>query len=208
MLVLLDLGNVLYRIDFKRTILAISSLPGYNGVPIMFGVDEQDQMFVEFDKGLMTPSDFYNQLRTKYGVVASDAKLEKAWCTILIAPYPFAAQVPQQIREVYSSHTDQLRVAILSNISEPHLAKCQRDFPLLALPQHYGVDEAYYSCKLGKRKPDAEIFMEVCKRERTRPQDVVLYDDSAANVASARALGMRAVLVTPGDSDLAFREPW
>lgn len=208
-LILLDLGNVLYKIDFNRTIQALSSLPGYNGKDIMFGVDQQDDMFMQFDKGLTTPETFYNMLRTAYHLDASDQQIRNAWNAIMIEAFPFALHVPAQLRSVYqSAHSGHnLRIAVLSNISIPHLEKGKHDFPLLANPAQYGIDETYYSCAMGLRKPDPEIFIEVCKREQVVPQEAVLFDDSAQNVQAARQLGCRAVQVTPGDPDLAFRVP-
>lgn len=206
MLVLLDLGNVLYRIEFMRTIQALSSLPGYNGTPINFGVDLQDDVFMQFDRGQVTPPDFYQRLRDTFGLYASDTQIRNAWNAILVEPFPFALHVPQQLRSVHSSQSN-LRIAILSNISEPHLEHCKKHLPLLTHPTLYGVDALYFSCAMGMRKPDPQIFLTVCGHENVMPNQAVLYDDSKANVESARGLGLRAVCVTPGDADLAFREP-
>lgn len=54
-------------------------------------------------------------------------------------------------------------------------------------------DTCFYSCEVGAAKPDPEFFAFVLDRLGTDPGEVVLVDDSAANVGAARAAGMAAV---------------
>ncbi len=205
-LVMLDLGNVLFHIEFERTIRALRALPGYNGIPIRFGVDDQDTLFTDFDRGRFTPNDFYNQIRTTYGIVASDEQLCEAWNAIIIEPYAFATQVPADI--IYRMRVElgkQARVVLLSNASLPHIEKAKELMPALKKPDTIHLSATYYSYELGLRKPDADIFEHVCSQEGFAPQNTILFDDSAANVAAARGLGIRASRVMPGDPFLAFR---
>jgi HAD superfamily hydrolase (TIGR01509 family) len=46
------------------------------------------------------------------------------------------------------------------------------------------------SAAIGSRKPEARAFQTVLDRFGADPADALLVDDSAANVAGARALGM------------------
>ncbi len=210
MLIIVDLGNVLYEIDFNRTVQAFMRLPGYNGTPFRFGIDDQDALFEMFDKGQLEPTWFYQNLRTRFGFTASDEEMERAWNSILIAPYEFARDVPVQLRNRFQPQAAELetslRVVLLSNISEPHLQLAFRTMPELRTPQLMGLDATYFSCRTGVRKPDPQAFLYVCEKEGALPEQAVLFDDSKANVNAARKLGMRASLVTPGDQHLAFRE--
>ena len=47
------------------------------------------------------------------------------------------------------------------------------------------------SAETGILKPDPRIFRQACERFGLAPQETLFVDDSAANVASARALGFR-----------------
>jgi putative hydrolase of the HAD superfamily len=213
-LVIVDFGNVLYSIDFARTVQAFEALAGYNGEPIRFGVDDQDELFFRIDRGELTKEAFRAELRSRFGFTCSDDEIDRAWCAILISPFPFIDKVISDIRGRFVG----ARVVMLSNISELHLEQAMRTTPELfegvervldggSLATRYSLlDDYYFSCRIGLRKPSAEVFLYVCEREGVRPEDCVLFDDSAANCEAAMKLGMRVVRVTPGDPDLAFRE--
>ncbi|RPI68940.1 MAG: HAD family phosphatase [Ignavibacteriae bacterium] len=217
-LLIVDFGNVLYSIDFARTVRAFEALAGYNGEPIRFGVDDQDELFFRIDRGELTKEAFRAELRSRFGFTCSDDEIDRAWCAILISPFPFIDKVISDIRGRFVG----ARVVMLSNISELHLEQAMRTTPELfegvgarrgvgarhGVRARHGVplDDYYFSCRIGLRKPSAEVFLYVCEREGVRPEDCVLFDDSAANCDAAMKLGMRVVRVTPGDPDLAFRE--
>ena len=55
-------------------------------------------------------------------------------------------------------------------------------------------DDAFYSYELGVAKPDPAFFSAVLDRLGLRPGEVLFVDDNAANVESARAVGLRAEL--------------
>jgi 2-haloacid dehalogenase len=52
------------------------------------------------------------------------------------------------------------------------------------------------SGELGLTKPDPEIYYELLRRTGTRPEETFFTDDSARNVAGARAVGLDAVQYT------------
>lgn len=55
------------------------------------------------------------------------------------------------------------------------------------------LDRVYYSCDLGHAKPDAAFFEHACGDLGLRSGEVAFVDDSAANVAGARELGLPAL---------------
>ncbi|KQW77009.1 haloacid dehalogenase [Devosia sp. Root413D1] len=63
------------------------------------------------------------------------------------------------------------------------------------------VDGIIYSAALGHRKPHAEFFERAAAIADAAPQDIVLVDDTLANVEAARRSGWSAVHWT-GDSTL------
>lgn len=54
------------------------------------------------------------------------------------------------------------------------------------------LDAAYFSCDLGVAKPEAAYFAHIADREGVAPGDLLLIDDSEANVEGARAAGLAA----------------
>ena len=67
----------------------------------------------------------------------------------------------------------------------------------LALRDH--VDGMVYSAEVGARKPEPAFFHAAAERCGTAPRDILLVDDTAANVEAARAAGWRAAQWTAGD---------
>lgn len=61
----------------------------------------------------------------------------------------------------------------------------------LGLAEH--VDGIFYSARLGAKKPDAAFFAAVQSAVGLRGDELLLVDDSHANVVAARAAGWRAL---------------
>lgn len=53
-------------------------------------------------------------------------------------------------------------------------------------------DLSFYSCEVGHAKPERGYFLEMVRRLESRPTELLFIDDSDANVAAARDLGIRA----------------
>ena len=74
------------------------------------------------------------------------------------------------------------------------------------LPLAETIDAVFDSCELGIRKPNPEIFRHVLRAMgEVPPARAVFLDDAPQNVASARALGIRAIVVD-GDGSGAIAE--
>lgn len=188
-LLIIDLGGVLFDIDFEKTRSALMTLEGYNGKPLTFGIEEQQEIFVEYDRGTITTPEFRAALREIYGFTCSDVDIDRAWCAILERGlYPFATDEVRHLRATYAAEPGS-KAVILSNISELHYLDCrERCTSVFEL-----VDHVYLSYELGKRKPDPEAFLHVMTAEGFAPSQTVLIDDSVLNCASATSLGIQAV---------------
>jgi glucose-1-phosphatase len=182
-LIMIDLGGVLFEIDFRRTVDAFLNLPGYNGKEILFGVDNQHPLFVQADLGFVTRQEFCTQLRQEFGFIASDSDIIDAWCAILIAPYPNLPRLPKNIPAV-----------LVSNISAFHYHAIEHSAQSI-----FSMFDAWYlSFETHLRKPNPEFFLHVCKQHEVAPQHCLLIDDSLANCTAAHALGMHVQQHVPG----------
>lgn len=182
-LLILDLGGVLFNIEFERTRNALLSLPGYNGIPIDFGVEQQSDVFVAYDRGDMTTSEFRTSLRSLYGFTCSDSELDRAWCAILDKGlFSDATERVERFKTMFRAE----RTVILSNISElHHLDSVDRCKPVFEM-----VDAVYLSYMMRLRKPDPRAFQHACTSEGYPPERTVLIDDSISNCRAAESLGM------------------
>jgi putative hydrolase of the HAD superfamily len=77
-----------------------------------------------------------------------------------------------------------------------HLASNQDSYRARVMREHlrYGdvLDGLFFSCEVGAAKPDAAFFDTVVATLGLAAPEVLLIDDVAANVAAARAAGLRA----------------
>lgn len=180
-LIVVDLGGVLYDIDFTLTRDAFARLDGYNGRPVEFSVDAQHDLFVKVDRGELDVDAFLAGLRSMWGFTCSDDALIDAWCAVLKGPFAASADVVRALR-AYAP------VVLLSNISWLHLwharPQCRELFA--------EFDRLYFSCVIGLRKPDPEAFLHVCRDMRSSPGRTLLIDDSVANCRAATGAGLLA----------------
>jgi putative hydrolase of the HAD superfamily len=85
-----------------------------------------------------------------------------------------------------------------------HLATNQEAYRARYMTEtlNYGnhFDRLFFSCHLGCSKPDSRYFTAVLAALDLAPESVLFIDDMEANIASARAVGIRAELfeVEPG----------
>ena len=61
------------------------------------------------------------------------------------------------------------------------------------------VDGSFYSCEMGVAKPDPEFFRHIVTALARSPHSLLFLDDLAENVRAARAEGLHAELIEPGD---------
>jgi putative hydrolase of the HAD superfamily len=183
-LIIVDLGGVLYDIDFERTRKAMMALDGYNGRPVEFSADVQNDLFLRVDRGELVVDDFLAELRKTWGFTCSDDDLIDAWNAVLKEPFPWAVDVIRAMR-TYA------KVVLLSNISWLHL--------WVARPQCRDLfsefDRLYFSCSTGLRKPDPEAFIQILRDMNVAAARTILYDDSIANCKVATGLGLHVVRV-------------
>lgn len=85
------------------------------------------------------------------------------------------------------------RIAVLSNNNPVHWPELTGGaYPAVAL-----IPERLASHQLRLMKPDPAIFSEAARRFGVAPGEILLLDDSPANVESARAEGWNAVRIDP-----------
>ena len=67
--------------------------------------------------------------------------------------------------------------------------------------------KVFVSSRIGLRKPDAEAFAHVAQEIGVAPERILFFDDSAANIAGARAVGFQTVLGRSNADIVAALEP-
>ncbi|MFZ1871342.1 MAG: glucose-1-phosphatase [Chania sp.] len=182
MLYIFDLGNVIVDIDFKRVLGVWSNL---SGTPLAILTDRfsMGEVFQQHERGEISDEDFAAKLCDEMGVALSFEQFATGWQAVFVALRPEVIDIMLRLRN--EGH----RVVVLSNTNRLHCNYWPQHYPQVA-------DHMYLSQDIGMRKPDANIYQHVLAAENTPADQAVFFDDVAANVAAAEALGIKAVQVT------------
>ncbi len=124
------------------------------------------------------------------------------------------ASIYQQFRDLVRSERANLRMfdethEVLSSLSAQGarmgVVSNLWPFPVNAIFARHKLAQFFehriYSFESGARKPDANIFLDACKRFGVRPAECLMIGDSlSSDVAGAQAIGMPAALISRSGS--------
>lgn len=184
--IVLDLGGVLIDVDYHAAARAFAAL-GFGNFDGLYTKARQDHLFDAFEKGAITPAGFRDRVRALHDGPLSDAQIDGCWNAML-------GHIPQERIQLVRRLKERYRVLLLSNTNAIHVpafeAIVARENGIADFKAQF--DGAYYSCQLGMRKPDAEIFRFVLGRHGADPSKTVFIDDSIQHVEGARRAGLHA----------------
>lgn len=201
--IILDYGNVIFMIDFVKSQEAFSQLGTVKAEEI-FAHSGQIKLFDDFDKGIISPAEFREGIRHHSGNLSlTDEQIDHSWNALLIGVPAGKHEILLQLKESY-------RTFLLSNNNEIHYARCME-----LINEQYGIADntdffeyAYYSHKMGMRKPDAEIFNHVLTEQGLIAEETLFVDDSPQHLRTAESLGMHIALCTKEHPLEAIIEEW
>ena len=186
-----DLGGVILDLSVDHTLDAfaeLSKMPKEKVQDLYLSAPG----FLEYEKGLIDDQRFRDYVRATYALSASDREIDAAWTAMLRGIPPLKLELLQKLQ-------GEFRVFLLSNTNAIHLQYINE----CMLPQEDGqpsldryFHKAYYSHKMGKRKPDAEIFEQVLEENHLVPEQTLFLDDYAVNIEGAKSLGIKTIHVT------------
>ena len=187
--VIFDLGGVIINLDATRTISAfnkISQIPFQN----IYTQAKQDEIFSLLDKGKISTLDFFNEIKRQIRYTGPIEDILVAWNAMLL-------DVPEERLDALVEMKHNYNTYLLSNTCEPHIDAFERE-----LENEHGIknfddyfDKVYYSCRMGMRKPDKEIFEFVLRENNLKPEETVFIDDSPQHVKGAGECGINAFLL-------------
>jgi FMN phosphatase YigB (HAD superfamily) len=188
-----DLGGVILDLSVDHTLQSFSAISGLEKAVVQ-RLFVSSPGFEAYEKGLISDEEFRDFVRQTYSVKVPDADIDASWNAMLLGIPMVKLQLLQRLMNEY-------RVYLLSNTNTIHLKYINE----MMLPGITGVTSldpyfhrTYYSHIMKKRKPDAEIFVQVLEENDLRPEETLFLDDNAHNVEGAKALGIRTLhVVTP-----------
>ncbi len=198
--IIFDLGGVLLNIDYHRTRQAFEKL-GVKNFNAMYSQAGADDLFISLEKGSIKEKNFYDEIRKRTGLLLTDEDIRDAWNAILLGFREKSLHYLNQLRSNY-------RLFLLSNTNHIHLREFNRMYHLQPrgknFDQHF--EKAYYSCNVGMRKPDRDIYELLVRENDLSPVQTVFIDDSMQNIDTAISVGLQTVHLKPGNfiEDLGF----
>ncbi len=181
-----DLGGVIINIDYNLTALAFKQL-GINDFDTIYSKAKQDNLFDEFEKGTISNAGLRNRLKEHLPDGTSDEQIDAAWNSMLIAIPSHRVEWLQKLRKHY-------RIFLLSNTNRIHI----KAFTAIT-DQQFGkgvfestFEQHYYSCDIGMRKPDAEIFEKVLNDNQLDRAKTLFIDDSIQHIEGASKINLPA----------------
>jgi putative hydrolase of the HAD superfamily len=185
---LFDLGRVVIDLDQARAHARWAELASVPISDIAALVRERilaKEAYCRHERGEISDAQFFAHLRQQLKLALSDAQFVDGWNSIFIGEIP-------GIRRVLANLQGLLPLYAFSNTNVAHHAYWSRHFRDLLVP----FRKIYLSHEIGARKPEPAAFRTVVADMGLAPDRVLFFDDSAENVAGARACGLMAVEVT------------
>lgn len=194
-----DLGGVILDLSVDDTLLSFARLAGLTSEKVL-ALFYSSPGFNEYEKGKMSDTDFRNFLRDIYKLRASDKEIDTCWNAMLLGIPLVKLKLLQQLKAKY-------QVLLLSNTNNIHLHYINTTM-LPGITGETSLDiyfhKAYYSHRMLKRKPDADIFEQVLDENGLVPEQTLFLDDNALNIQGARAVGIQTLHVTSPDIILDY----
>ncbi len=178
--VLLDLGNVVLGIDFRRVFQSWADAAQVD-VDLFYARWEIDQAYMDHEVGLIDFATYSQALTQRFNVQLSLAEWRAGWNNIWTEPFHSVIELLPQVSQRYALYG-------FSNTTDTHAA-CWRVKFSDSL-SHFA--DIYVSSEIGLRKPDKAAFEYVCEDMGIAAEQIVFVDDTYSNVAGAAAAGLNA----------------
>lgn len=190
--IIFDLGGVIINLDYSQTISEFNKL-SKEPFETLFTQLQQSPVFDQFDKGELSETDFFSEMLKALKVKISHAQFVNAWNAMLLDFPLYRLQLLTQLKTNY-------RLFLLSNTNETHIKALEN----ILFKQHGFknlepfFEKVYYSCRIGMRKPDREIFELVLNENNLDKDETIFIDDSPQHLDGAKKAGIMAHYLPKG----------
>ena len=190
--ILFDLGNVLIDIDFNKVKRAFEKL-GIENFEQQFSQLSASSLFEDLEMGKISNEQFYKRIQSQSAFQLKEDQIKNAWNAILL-------DFRKESMDFLVRHNNQYRFFLLSNTNAIHLEEVniilQKQCNKADLDEFF--EKAYYSHKVGLRKPNEDIFEYVLKDANIKSEETLFIDDTPPNIDTAIKLGFKTHLLLPG----------
>jgi HAD superfamily hydrolase (TIGR01509 family) len=184
--IIFDLGGVLLNLDYGLTNQALKEI-GLSEIDRIYTQKLQPELFDDYETGRISSEKFRAELSKLIGRKIDNDQLDKAWNAMLL-------DFPEERIRLLEKLKKRYRLFLLSNTNDIHITAyssyLKRIFGFPDLSHIF--EKEYYSYRVGKRKPDKEIFELVLSENDLNPSETFFIDDSIQHVQGAQRVGIHA----------------
>lgn len=191
-----DLGDVIIPIDLTapiRNFAMLANLPEDE----VGAIWQQHDFINHYETGLIDDEAFRTHVRRvlkrETGALDdwADEVIDTAWNTVLL-------DLPVERIERTKALRASYRLFLLSNTSPIHIRQVNNVLTQLNQPTLEQLFErVFYSYAVRMAKPSPDIYQHVLTAANLVAEETAFFDDNAANIRAAAALGIQAVHVQP-----------
>ena len=193
--IIFDLGGVIIDIRREAAAKALEEI-GIEEADRMLGEYEQKGVFLLLEEGRLSDSEMYDSLLPLChpGTTCTDIKT---------AFEKFLLGIPvERLRMIDSLREKGYKTYVLSNTNpifyNDWIAKAFRQDGKSINDYFDGIVVSFQELMC---KPNPDLFRNLLNRYRLNPAETVFLDDSEANCAAARSLGIDSVVITESGKD-------
>jgi len=183
-----DMGQVVLWFDNSQFYRRLSQVSSFNEEQIRQMVRDHFDLIELFDKGQISPQEFYTKIISLTGAHLSFEAFQEAYCDVFSPNYP-VIEILKRARNFY-------RLVLLSNTDILRFSFIQQRFPEVMI-----FDSLVLSYHVGLMKPHPRIYQIALEAAQVRAAEAIFIDDLEENVRMAEALGMATILYRP-ETDL------
>lgn len=184
--IILDLGAVIIDIDYNLTAESFIKL-GVSNFDEIYSKKKQDHFFDDFETGVLSDDDFRKEIKKHLRESVTDRQITNAWNAMLIGVpierYKWLENLGRTFRIFLLSNTNRIHVKAFSEMIE-------KDYGIKKFESLF--EKTYYSCMIGMRKPNKDIFELVMTENNLVFENTIFIDDSPQHVEGARNFGLTA----------------
>ncbi len=182
--VISDLGKVIIFFDNNIFFEKIANFSPFLKNEIRELTSAHFDLIESFDKGDLTPKEFYNQAIRKLEARIDYNKFYSIYNDVFSLNPP-VLQIMKRLKRNY-------RLVLLSNTDVMRFSFVKNKFPEIMI-----FDEYVLSYEVGFMKPHPQIYKEALKRAAVKPKECIFIDDLEGNIEAAAKLGINGIHLGP-----------
>ena len=184
--VLFDMGGVLFRLNVPRCVNNFKTKAGFMDIEDFINIYQQQGFIGDFEAGKIDEEGFYANCMAHSRPGTTRQTLADCFCSLLDGTNEDAVELLRSLRGKY-------RLFLLSNNNPISLKLLGEELAKKGLPIDETFEKKFCSFQLKTQKPGKEFFLKAIEGIGLDPSEMLLIDDSTANLQTARELGIKTL---------------